>query len=155
MGRVWELSGVVSSGLGEGAQFTALPWAQREFETSLGFQPVPGTFNLSMTGSAWQACRERLRSAPGVAIEPPQGYCRAKCFAVLLCNRVTGALVRPEVPGYPEDKFEVLCPIAVRETLGLSDGERISVKLWFDWVQAQNDYRVIAAGSGRLTEVAP
>mgnify|MGYP002713195493 CR=1 FL=1 len=132
-----ELTGEVATGCGEGTYFTELPWAQREFKTKLGFTPAPGTFNLSLTGSVWDQWREKLLAAPGVVITPPPDFCSAKCFTVLLAEEVAGAVVFPAIKAYPSDKFEILTPVAVRATLGLSDGDLVKVKVWLDWGDGQ------------------
>jgi len=123
------LEGEACSGLGEGASFTALAWVRRAFLARLGFDPYPGTFNLRMGGTAWEGARRVLMREAGIAISPEPGFCAAKCFHVVLAGRITGAVVFPEVPGYPPDKFEVVSAVPVRQALGVRDGERISVSV--------------------------
>ena len=74
------VDGTVASGLGEGAGFASLPWLVEQMVAKLGYAPYPGTFNLLMHGEDWRLARERMAGAKGVAIAPPAGYCRAKCF---------------------------------------------------------------------------
>lgn len=124
-----QLHGVVCSGLGEGARFVQIPWVRREFAAKLGFDPYPGTFNLHLAGDEWDAARARLANEPGITIEPEPGFCPARCFRVVLGDRVTGAAVLPDVPGYPVDKLEIVSAVPVRETLGVDDGDRIAVHL--------------------------
>lgn len=123
------LDGVLCSGLGEGAAFTGLAWARAEFNAKLGFDPHPGTFNLRLQGRAWEAARARLKQAPGIGIEPPAGFCAAKCFPVEMPGGIHGAAVIPEVPGYPADKLELLAPVALREALGMAEGDRLAFRL--------------------------
>lgn len=120
---------MVCSGLGEGAGFTALPWVSREFERQLGFAAWPGTLNLRMGGPAWRAWRARAASLPGIAIDPPAGFCAAKCFRVTLGGRVAAAAVIPEVEAYPADKLELIAPVALRAALGLADGDALRLRL--------------------------
>lgn len=126
---ILHLTGVVSSGLGEGRFFTSLPWAAAEFEKKLGFIPYPGTFNVTVTDALWEQARAQMDRQSGIAIEPPPGFCKAKCFRVAIAHRVVGAAVVPEIPGYPRDKLEVLAPIAVRTALGVEDGDEIVVEM--------------------------
>lgn len=123
------LEGEACSGLGEGASFTALDWVRREFLAKLGFEPYPGTFNLLMSGPAWDAARRVLAQEAGIAITPEPGFCAAKCFHVVVAGRITGAVVFPEIAGYPPDKFEVISAVPVRQALGVSDGDRIAVSV--------------------------
>ena len=123
------LEGEACSGLGEGAGFTALEWVRREFLAKLGFEPYPGTFNLRMGGPAWdKACRILARE-PGIGITPEPGFCAAKCFHVVVAGRITGAVVFPEIAGYPPDKFEVISAVPVRQALGVGDGDRVAVSV--------------------------
>ncbi|MDZ4254122.1 MAG: DUF120 domain-containing protein [Sulfuritalea sp.] len=123
------LEGRLCSGLGEGAVFTQLDWVAREFQAKLGYVPHPGTLNLSLSGDAWTRLRSRLQQAAGIAIEPPAGFCAAKCFEVLINDRIKGAAVLPEVAGYPADKLEIVAPVAVRRELRLHDGDRVRLQL--------------------------
>lgn len=127
--KTLELVGTLCSGLGEGAKFTQLAWAEREFREKLGFSPYPGTLNLSLTGSAWAEARLRLGQAAGVAIVPPPGFCASKCFAVMINERIKAAGVLPDIAGYPADKFEVLAPVAIRRDLNLQDGDMVRLRV--------------------------
>ncbi len=123
------LSGIACSGLGEGAGFTSLEWVRREFLAKLGFDPYPGTFNLRMAGPEWEAARRILAREPGIAITPEAGYCAARCFHVVVGGCITGAVVFPEVAGYPPDKFEVISAVPVRQALGVGDGAVVAVSV--------------------------
>lgn len=123
------LEGYASTGEGAGAGFTLLPWVRREFLSRLGFEPYPGTFNLRVSGAAWEEAKHVMAAASGIAIAPEPGYCAAKCFPVVVAGQVTGALVFPEVPDYPADKLEVISAVPVRQTLGLHDGDRVALSI--------------------------
>lgn len=123
------LEGRLCSGLGAGAGFTALDWVAHQFHARLGFQPHPGTLNLSLAGPDWDAARAAMQAASGIAIEPPQGFCAAKCFVVLVEGVIAGAAILPDVADYPADKLEIVAPVAVRRELRLHDGSRVSLQL--------------------------
>ncbi len=123
------LEGCLRSGLGEGAGFTSLDWVARQFQSKLGFAPHPGTLNLSLAGADWEAARAEMEQEPGIAIEPPTGFCAAKCFTLVIDGRIQGAAVIPEVPDYPADKLEIVAPVSVRDTLRLSDGDHITLQI--------------------------
>jgi riboflavin kinase len=65
----------------------------------------------------------------GIGITPEAGFCAAKCFHVVIAGCITGAVVFPEVAGYPDDKFEVISAVPVRQALGLADGDRVAVSV--------------------------
>lgn len=124
-----EFEGIVCSGLGDGAKFTQLDWVMNEFRAKLGFVPHPGTFNLQVGGETWDSVRPRLMREAGIGVTPVNGFCAAKCFTVIVNDKVRGAAVFPEVAGYPEDKFEIIAPVAVRQALGLRNGDRVKVRV--------------------------
>ena len=123
------LAGHLCSGLGEGASFTSLYWVEHQLRDKLGFRPYPGTVNLSLAGHDWDMARDAMLAAAGLAIDPPPGFCAAKCFAVLIDDSIEGAAILPEVEGYPADKLEIVAPIAVRRELRLNDGDRVTLRL--------------------------
>lgn len=123
----FQLVGTVVSGLGEGARFTSIDWVVEAFSRTLGFAPHPGTFNLRMSGARWEAARAHLLAAPGIPITPSPGFCAAKCFRVELDGRLECAVVIPHTPDYPDDKFEIVAPVRVRDALGLADGEPVAL----------------------------
>ena len=123
------LEGCLRSGLGEGAEFTALDWVARQFRSKLGYVPHPGTLNLSLSGGEWDSARADMEQAPGIAIEPLLGFCAAKCFTLVIDGRIQGAAVIPGVPDYPADKLEIVAPVSVRDALRLSDGDCVTLHL--------------------------
>ena len=123
------LEGFLCSGLGEGAGFTSLDWVDHQLHGKLGFRPHPGTVNLKLAGSDWNTARNAMLAAAGIAIEPPPGFCAAKCFAVLIAGRIEGAAILPDVDDYPADKLEIVAPVAVRRELHLQDGDRVALRL--------------------------
>jgi len=132
--EVVELEGNVCSGLGEGGSFMQMAWVLQQFASKLGIKPFPGTFNLEMTGPQWASVAQRLQEAAGIYIEPPEGFCSAKCFRVVLHGqkqqRVEGVVIFPNVSDYPAQKFEVVAAVPVRQTLQLVDRDPVRVQLY-------------------------
>ena len=119
------LRGRVFSGGGKGSFFVNLPWARKQFKDKLGFNPYPGTLNLKLTpGTDVDKLRNTTK---GIKIESPQGFCEGRCFKALVMEKLWGAVVVPDVPGYPSDLLEILAPVNLREKLGLKDRMEIEV----------------------------
>ena len=123
------LHGVVASGLGKARGFTQLPWASEQFARKLDLRPAPGTFNVRLVDdenrSRWQA----LKRETGIEIDPPDaGSCVARCYPLVVNDRIRGAIILPHVPWYPEDQVEVLAEQSIRAALNLQDGD--GVILW-------------------------
>ena len=124
MTREIVLKGKVVSGNQRGRLFVGLPWVKKQINEKLGFNPYIGTLNLRLPN------KTRLNSiheADGIIIVPEEGYYDGKCFKALVNGKVEGAVVLPDVPGYPPDLLEILAPINLRETLGLKDGMEVEV----------------------------
>jgi riboflavin kinase len=121
------LKGKVFSGGGTGSLFVDLPWARRQFKDKLGFNPYPGTLNLQLTSTV---DIENLRKAEGIKIEPQEGFHSGRCFKALVMKKVSGAVVMPDVQGYPPDLLEILAPVNLRKALELKDGMEVEVTVW-------------------------
>ena len=133
MGKL-SLSARVVSGGGQGAHFTQLPWVREAFLSRLGIDPFPGTLNLKIEDSAKLHRWQELKSQAGIAIPPPSsGFCRARCYLVVLPGGIKAAIVYPEVPDYPDDQMELIASASLRERLKLQDGDRL-------------DFEVVGAG---------
>lgn len=125
------LRGRAVSGAGVGARFTQLDWVQRQFEQKLGLIAWPGTFNVHVD-SADQELWSRVRAEPGIEIEPGEpGACVGRCYRVVINERLQAAIVLPEVPGYPDDRIEIIAPERVRTSLGLRDGDPVVLRVLF------------------------
>ena len=128
MGR--RITGVVFSDLGQASSFMALEWVQKALREGLGFAPYPATLNLRLeSGEDIAAWREVKRAAPGIRIVPADpSFCRARCFLVEIEGKLKGAVLLPEVQGYPADKIEVVAPVRLKDELGVRDGEKITLE---------------------------
>jgi riboflavin kinase len=116
--------GTIKSGSGRGKRFVNLPWAKKQFQEKLGFNPYPGTLNLHLPKSR---DLEELKKAEGIRIIPEKGYEEGHCFRALVMGKVWGAVVVLDFPGYPPDLLEVMAPVNLRQTLELQDGMDIEV----------------------------
>lgn len=127
------IAGMVFSDRGEGARFVALEWVRCALRERLGFEAYPGTLNLRLdTEQARETWRCFLAREPGLALPARPGFCRARLFparVVAASGAVGGAVLLPEVEGYPEAKIEVVAPLRLKQHLGLQDGDRVTLEL--------------------------
>ncbi|UCE43693.1 MAG: CTP-dependent riboflavin kinase [Candidatus Bathyarchaeota archaeon] len=128
--RTVTVEGRVFSGEGTGTLFVNLPWAKKQFENKLKFSPYPGTLNLRVSSeTAIEALKDTTR---GIRIEASEGFYSGRCFEAVVSDRVCGAVVVPDVPGYPSDVLEILAPVNLREELGLEDGMEVVLTIWLE-----------------------
>ena len=124
--KIIRLKGIVFSGTGEGAKFTELPWVKSQIKEKFGFTPYTGTLNIKLDRNHLKV-RKMLEKKKSVIILPEPGYCRGKCFKAYVMGSVEGAVILPEVEGYPNDVLEVVAPINLREKFGFKDGDTVEV----------------------------
>lgn len=124
------LVGRIVTGLGQGTSFTQLPWAREAFVSRVGIDPYPGTLNLRLEEPEHLAAWRQVREKTGIPIPPPsQDFCSAKCFKVMVEDRIAGAIVYPLVPDYPEDTLEIIAPVHLKSFLGAGDGGMIRIRI--------------------------
>ena len=121
------IRGTLVRGLGEAPAFTQLPWVVEQCQAKLGFAPYPGTVNLEVLPEDVPLWGD-LAARPGAVLIPPDpDFCDAVCHAVSIAGRLEGATITPHVDAYPVDKLELLAPVNVMQTLGLSLGQEVEV----------------------------
>lgn len=129
-----KVDGIIFSDLGAAAGFMALEWVQNALRQCLGFVPFPATLNLRPRTRedclAWEAIRKQVK---GMDLFPPNSdFCNAQIFPVEICAAagevLKGAVLVPEVPGYPRDKIEVVAPVRLKDRLGVRDGDQLTLE---------------------------
>ena len=124
------ITGVIFSDLGQASSFMALDWVQKALRDGLGFSPFPATLNLRLESdqamAVWQEVKSEMR---GIDIIPPDpSFCKARCFLVEIEGKQKGAVLLPEVEGYPANKVEVIAPVRLKDELRVRDGEQITLE---------------------------
>ena len=122
------ISGVVSSGLGEGAFYMRQKGYREQFRKKLWFEPYEGTMNLRIQG-ADLAKLEVLRQQPGIEIGGFEAAGRtfggAKCFLATM-GHLDGAVIIP-IRTHHTDVLEFISKHAVRAALDLKDGDSVEL----------------------------
>jgi CTP-dependent riboflavin kinase len=76
-------------GLKESSFFTQLSWVREQLITKLDIDPYPGTLNLDIIDSEDVKKLKEIKKQKGVEIIPAEpGFCSAKCFHVLVCEKI-------------------------------------------------------------------
>jgi CTP-dependent riboflavin kinase len=131
------INGIIFSDLGQGASFMALEWVQEELKKSLGFTPFPATLNLRPEGEedarVWTAIQTEW---PGIPLRPAdRRFCSARLYRVEVLGpsamgngKSSGAVLLPDVAGYPKDKIEIVAPVRLKSALGVSDGDQLKLE---------------------------
>lgn len=124
------LDGQLVRGLGKAADFTQVDWVRGQLIELAGIDPHPGTVNLALGDETHRAVWRQWRTLPADTIEPRDpAFCQARCYSARIAQRIPAAIILPDVPGYPEDKLELVAALPVREHLRIAEGDRITVEL--------------------------
>ena len=125
--------GYVFSGLGEGAYYLSLRGYRRQIMKKLGFDPYPGTLNLKLRDPKDIQIRKEVEAYPAVTLEGFENgsrtYGGAKCYKVVIGNKVDGALITALRTHYITDAVEIIAPSYIRKQLGLKDNDKVVVKV--------------------------
>jgi len=123
-------TGRVISGSGRGADFTQLAWVREQFLQYGGVDPFPGTLNLIVATDMERETWRQLQGRGGRRMTAPaDDACAATLFPVRIADSISGAIVRPEIGGYPADQVEIVAATDLRQYLGLANGDIITVAL--------------------------
>ena len=134
-GDTIELRGKVSDGLGKAQHFISLSGYVEQFKRQLGYEPYPGTLNVSLD-TVSTARRSLLADTAGIVIEQwedgDETYGAATCYPALvetesgLTHDPVHVLV-PDRTDHDSDELEVIAATKLRDRLELEDNEVISV----------------------------
>ncbi len=137
-----KINGIIFSDLGQASSFMALDWVMEALRQRLGFYPYPATLNLrpksQEDAQSWELIRRQSRALNLVAAD--DGFCNARLFLVVIeapdgegTKTLMGAVLVPEVPGYPKEKIEVVAPVRLKDELRVKDGDQLTLE-FIPWI---------------------
>ncbi|MFC7132657.1 MULTISPECIES: DUF120 domain-containing protein [Salinibaculum] len=128
-----ELTGTVTSGMGEGRHYITLPGYMEQFVEKLGYEPFAGTLNIDLTEESIRR-RARLGAIDPTVIEgwedDERTYGPAYCYPATLHGAGSYGpvhVITPERTHHGDDHLEVIAPDRLRDTLDLADGDEVTV----------------------------
>ncbi|MFB6111565.1 MAG: DUF120 domain-containing protein [Halobacteriaceae archaeon] len=130
------LVGSVTSGMGEGRHYISLPGYMEQFATKLGYEPFPGTLNVSLSAES-QRRRSALAGRSGIRIteweDDDRTYGAATCYPAAISGG-TGSyegahVIVPDRTHHDEDQIEIIAPDRLRDVLDLTDGSEVEVRV--------------------------
>jgi riboflavin kinase len=128
------LSGIVTSGMGEGRHYISLSGYMAQFESELGYAPFPGTLNVELDEDSVRS-RARMDTLDPVSIDGWEGdnrtYGPAFCWPTTLetsdGQRFTEAhVIAPERTHHGADQLELIAPTKLRAELSLEDADQLT-----------------------------
>lgn len=127
-----EISGVIQSGAGKGAFFTQVDWVIDQCVRNLGYRPFPGTLNVHISKDHKEVLNRLKATMDARLIPDDPSFCTAQLKKVRI-NGIPAAVVIPaeEVRVHDGHVLEIICACGIKETLGLKDGDTVSLS-WID-----------------------
>ena len=107
----------------------SLDWVKAALRQSLGFEPFPATLNVRPKAAEDAATWRRVQTESGVPLASAEsGFCSARLYPIQIfsaagADRISGAILFPEVKEYPSDKIEIVAPVRLKDHLGVNDGD--------------------------------
>lgn len=131
-----ELGGTVTGGMGEGKHYISLSGYMRQFEERLGYEPFPGTLNVRLDDGSVRA-RAGMASLSAVSIDgwedDERTFGPATCYAATVEAEDVAYddahIIVPERTHHDESQLEIIAPDKLRDELGLSDGDHVTVRV--------------------------
>jgi len=128
------LTGIVTSGMGEGRHYITLPGYMEQFIEKLGYEPFAGTLNVELTDESVRK-RARLGALEPVTIEgwedDERTYGPAYCYRASVVSGdgeyEPAHVIAPERTHHGEGQLEVIAPEKLRDVLDLADGDEVTV----------------------------
>ncbi len=130
---VLDFHGTLFTGLGEGGYYISLAGYRRQFIKLLGFEPFPGTLNLTI-GPGEIELRKQLNFLDALELsgfsQGGRSYGPARCFRARVESRYDAGALIIERTHHGESVLEVISPLDLRKTLSLKDGDRVHVTVY-------------------------
>jgi riboflavin kinase len=130
---VLDFHGTLFTGLGEGGYYVSLAGYKRQFVKLLGFEPFPGTLNLTI-GPGEIELRKQLDYLDALELSGfshgGRSYGPAKCFKAKVESKYDAGALIIERTHHSESVLEMISPFDLRKTLSLKDGDRVHVTVY-------------------------
>ena len=120
-----KVTGTLSRGMGEGAYYVN-EYAE-EIKNKLGYKPFPGTLNVKiseplnldrLTTGTIKGFKKKNRTFGSIRYAPVRVSAKGQCFD---CHIIVPART------HHKDVLEIICPLNLREKLGIADGDSVKV----------------------------
>ena len=126
-----EIEGIVITGYGKGAYFLGQEFYKSKFNEQCGFEPYPGTLNITISKEYLNDIRQIKSSCMNI-IKAKDGFGGVKYIKAILNNTIHGAIVFPDKTTHDENYLEFIAKDNLRKKLDLKDGDKVKVKINID-----------------------
>ncbi|MBZ9571126.1 DUF120 domain-containing protein [Methanobrevibacter sp. TMH8] len=123
-----EVEGTITTGYGKGAYFLGQEFYKSKFNEKCGFEPYPGTLNITISEKYLDEIREIKSNCTNI-IKPKEGFGGVKYIKATLNDDIVGAIVFPDKTTHDENYLEFIAKDNLRKKLKLEDGDKVKLKI--------------------------
>jgi CTP-dependent riboflavin kinase len=128
--RALKIRGRLVSGAKKAAFFTQLEWVKEQCQDKFGFTPYPGTVNLEVLKEDLPKLM-LIKKEEGIKLVPPDPkFCEGRTLKASI-RGVNGCIFMPpqDVNIHQQNIIEFMAPVMVKSTLGVEDGDILTVEV--------------------------
>jgi len=132
-------TGLLQTGLGEGASYIKNPKYLKQFKERLGFEPFYGTLNVHLEPALYNILQEQAKNTEEIIIDgfrdQDRAYGEVRCIKTEIWarnqkhRRVMGALLRIQRTSHDPYLLEFIAEKYLREYFNLVDGDEIQFQI--------------------------
>ena len=127
------LTGILVSGMGEGAYYMSLKGYTKQFKKKIGYIPFPGTLNIRLTKNEHIETVRQLDIFDGILIngfsDEKRTYGWVKCFKAKLNKSIDCELIRLERTLHDKSIVELISKSCIRKVAKMLDGHKVTIKI--------------------------
>lgn len=136
-GTTFLLIGTITTGMGDAKKFLSLTGYLDQFQSLLGYEPFPGTLNVTLNTSSTILKSNLPELTPLLINEWTDGdrtYGSATCYPAILTKPTSGKtlpvhVILPDKTRHGEEQLELLSPVNLRKTLSLNDTDELHISV--------------------------
>ena len=131
------LIGTITTGMGDAKKFLSLTGYLDQFQSILGYEPFPGTLNITLNAHSTQL-KSNLSDLDSLLIhewtDGDRTYGPATCYSAIITKPSNGKhipihVILPEKTRHGADQLELLSPVNLRKTLALNDTDELHISI--------------------------
>lgn len=134
-----ELVGTITAGMGEGRHYITLDGYMEQFRDRIGYEPYPGTLNVSLTEESLRR-RSAIDTLDPIPIDgwesEDRTYGPAVCYpATVTTDQGTyeeAHIISPERTHHSDEQIELIAPDRLRDQLALDDDDHVRITIYED-----------------------
>jgi riboflavin kinase len=127
------ITGIVTSGMGEGAYYMSMKGYTKQFKSKLGYIPYPGTLNVQLKEKKFSESISQLSNYEGTKInsfsDGKRTFGWVKCFKSKINNKIDCELILLERTHHDTTIVEFIAKTNIRKSLKIGNKSNIKIKI--------------------------